>query len=291
MPTIATARHWATQKLQQIGIDTAVLDARVLVAWALEKPVTWLYSHPEHSLSNLEWQAIQHTIDARLNHKPVARIVGEREFWGMTFQVTAATLDPRADSETVVSATLHHWPANGQRILDLGTGTGCLLISLLRERSYAVGLGIDQSSDAVSVARANALALGVQDRCHILPLNWENPSDINTLRECATFDVIISNPPYIPSQVIDQLAPEVKLYDPHTALDGGPDGLHAYRSIAQLLGSTPLLSDSGIVVVEVGVDQAPHVAAIFEVHGFCLEAVHEDLQGIQRALVFHKKNL
>lgn len=215
----------------------------------------------------------------RMRRLPVSKIIGKRDFWKDTFSVTVDTLDPRADSETLIEAALALRPEKDKilKILDLGTGTGCLLLSLLREFEQAQGVGIDISEKALEVARVNVQALGLTSRTTCMQGNWAQG-----LSE--TFDLIVSNPPYIPRGDIAKLMPEVMEYDPLGALDGGEDGLEAYRSLMPQLNKR--LSKGGLVLLEIGMGQEKEVAHIAETNGLTLKQHFSDLAGIQRVLAF-----
>ena len=203
-------------------------------------------------------------------HEPLALIVGQAEFWSLPFAVNRHTLLPRPDSETVVRAALDACPAPA-RVLDLGTGTGCLLLSVLHERPSAWGVGVDLSAGAAALAHANAATLGMDKRSAFLCGSWAAALG-------ARFDLVVSNPPYIRSGDIAGLMPDVRLYEPARALDGGADGLDAYRAIIAALPG--LLTADGTAVLEVGYDQAVAVATM--AGGARIVA---DLAGIGRAVV------
>ncbi len=278
--TIAGARRMLTAQFAAAGIDSAALDARLLIQHALSLDLTALAMSPGRVLSASEQATIAQLAARRITGEPVARIVGVKEFWGLPFALSAETLVPRPDTETVVEAAL---AAIGEsrsherlRIADLGTGTGAILLALLHEWPNATGLGIDIDEGAIETARANAQTLGLADRAQFRRADFAE--DMNE-----RFDVVVSNPPYIPSRDIDALAPEVRDFDPRRALDGGDDGLDAYRSIA--LRIPRLLREGGVLTVELGIDQAADVRAIFSaVEGLDVAGVRPDLEGIPRAL-------
>jgi release factor glutamine methyltransferase len=209
-------------------------------------------------------------------------VLGHREFWSLDFVVTEATLDPRPDSETVVEQVLAaRRDRPPTRILDLGIGTGCLLLSLLSEWPEAWGLGVDRSEAAAQVAQLNADRLGLGDRAAILVGDWADAVQ-------GTFDVVVSNPPYIPEREIDGLAPEVARFEPRAALAGGPDGLDAYRMIAR--ASSRLLVEGGLVALEVGAGQAADVARLLAAEGLSDVRAARDLGSVER-VVSAKKGL
>ena len=267
----------AAARLVAAGVDTARLDARVLVAHALGITPDDVLLHGCRGLEHGERRSIGRLVERRARREPVSRIVRRREFWSLPFRVTPATLDPRPDSETVVAAALAALgdPKRQLRILDLGTGTGCLLLALLSALPAARGLGIDISAAALRVARANAGALGLKARARFRRGVWAEGLE-------GRFDVIVSNPPYIPTGDIARLAPEVG-FDPVGALDGGADGLAAYRAIGPALPN--LLAPTGIAALEVGVGQAERAGAILEQNDLRIAKIVCDLANNQRVLV------
>ena len=213
-----------------------------------------------------------------LAHEPLSRIVGRREFWGLDFLLSADTLDPRPESETLVEIVLARLPERRRprHFLDLGTGTGCLLLALLSEYPTADGVGVDIAPGAARTARENAERLGLGARARFVVGSW-------TAALTGRFDAIVANPPYIERAAIPALPPEVRDYDPIRALDGGADGLEAYRAIAAALPS--LLPPGGLFAVETGIGQAASVAAILRRHGLRVEGIVPDLAGIERCVV------
>lgn len=218
----------------------------------------------------------------RLQREPMAYILGEREFWGLAFKVTPEVLVPRPDSETVVEAALSLLSdrTRGWRLLDLGVGSGCLLLTLLKELPNASGVGLEISNGALEIARANAVALGVAPRTALLPGDWRQPKWDEPLG--GSFDLVVSNPPYIETQAIPRLMPEVARYEPRQALDGGPDGLAAYRTIAA--AGRRLITPGGHLLVEVGKGQAIEIARIFSSAGLVPLPPWKDLGGIERVV-------
>lgn len=216
----------------------------------------------------------------RIKGEPVWRILGEREFWGLPFALSSETLEPRPDSETLIEAALGHLGpkrAGPLSLLDLGTGTGCLLIALLSECPLAEGLGVDASEDACRTAWGNAVSNGVGERSRFLVGDWASAL-------AGRFDVVLSNPPYIPQQEVARLAPSVRDYDPLRALDGGPDGLGPYRTLAAQL---PLiLAPNGLVVLEIGAGQEADAIAIMAQKGLVHCGSRADLGGHPRAICF-----
>lgn len=212
----------------------------------------------------------------------MAYVLGEREFWGLSFKVSPAVLVPRPDSETVIEAALALLADRQRpwRILDLGLGSGCLLLTLLHEFPAARGVGLEVSEAALAVARTNAAALQVDDRAELLLGDWRQPDWRNPVG--GPFDLLVSNPPYIEADTIAGLMPEVSRFEPRLALDGGLDGLAAYRAIAA--DAPSLITPGGRVLLEAGEGQAPEIYRIFQSTGFAPEAPWKDLGGIDRVV-------
>lgn len=276
--TVDTALRSAIGRLHAAGIDTARLDARLLLGDVLKVETADLVAHPERPLAEPEIERFRALIERRCLHQPVSQLLARREFWGLTFRVTAETLIPRPETETIVEQALAGIPdrARALRVLDLGTGTGCLLLALLHELPQATGLAIDRSAGALAVASANADALGLTERAEFRLGNW-------TEGLAERFDLMVSNPPYIATADVERLGPEVARYEPHLALDGGRDGLDCYRAIAR--GVSRCLQPDGRLLLEIGVGQGDSVAAIFAAVGFACQARHNDLAGVPRCLV------
>ena len=282
--SIAAARRALARAFRLAGLETPELDARVLVGHALGLDHAGLTAGADYALSSAEHARIAGLAERRLNREPVARIVGVREFWGLPICISPAVLVPRPETETVVEAALAAIDAQGprtrlRRIADLGTGSGALLLALMRELPGAFGVGTDTSPRALMVARANARRLGLMPVAFIA-------CDIAAAL-CGPFDLIVSNPPYIRSGDIDALAPEVRDFDPRTALDGGPDGLDCFRAIAAAVPA--LLAPDGVLVVELGAGQAPAAAALFAAAGLAPWPPRTDLHGVPRALPATKR--
>jgi release factor glutamine methyltransferase len=274
---VAMALQRAAGRLLAAGIDSARLDARLLLGAVLGLEPPQLIAHPERALTTEEEARYRALLEQRCRRRPLAQLLGRREFWGLAFRVTPDTLDPRPDRETVIEAALA-CVADRQaplRVLDLGTGTGCLLLSLLHELRHATGIGVDRSDAALAVARANAADLGLVDRAAFQPGNWTEGLE-------GSFDLVVSNPPYIPSAAIDDLMPEVARHEPRLALDGGADGLAAYRAIAA--GLAGLLRPDAHLLVEIGDGQSDSVAAVFAAGGLICTARRNDLGGRTRCL-------
>ncbi|MAN79162.1 MAG: protein-(glutamine-N5) methyltransferase, release factor-specific [Rhodospirillaceae bacterium] len=277
--TLGHAVDQGAADLAAAGIDTARLDARVLTAHVLGREASFVLTHPDAVLSAAEQDAARRLIARRAAHEPVSRILGEKEFWSLAFRVTEATLTPRPETETLVEDALARIRENGRegealRLLDLGTGTGCLLLAVMSELPRATGLGIDISAEAVAVAADNARKLGLDDRARFQVGDW-------AAGLAGPFDVILSNPPYIAEADRGMLPPEVLGFDPHGALFAGARGLDAYAAIAPQ--AARLLAPDGIVLVELGRGQDADVAAIFRRAGLVPDGTRADLAGILRS--------
>jgi len=266
------------------GIETADIDARRLVASASAMSTAELIAAPERGLSAEQWQRLDAYRRRRLAREPVSRILGRRGFWKGTFEINPAVLDPRPESETLISAAAELIATNGRSgaaltIADLGTGSGALLASLLGEFANARGVATDISLEALALARRNCDALGVGARARFVQTSWLGGIT-------ARFDLIVTNPPYVASGDIVGLAPEVARHDPRGALDGGVDGLSAYREISQLLARS--LAPGGLVLMEIGAGQEPAVAAILAGVGIEVFArastILRDLSGRERCV-------
>lgn len=268
----------AARRLESAGVPGARRDARLVVGHALSLGPETVLGRPERMVSAAEAAAVLSLVARRAERRPMAQILGGREFWGLPFEVTADTLDPRPDSETVVEAALAAVPNHNEslRVLDLGTGTGCLLLSLLAELPGARGLGVDASEAALAVARRNAGALSLSSRAAFAAGDWGRGL-------AGAFDLIVANPPYIPARDLAALEPEVAMFEPRRALSGGADGLAAYRALAPDVAR--LLAPAGTAVVEFGAGQRAAVASLFAAAGLEKAAVRRDLAGRERCLV------
>lgn len=282
--TVARLLATATGRLRAGGIGNARRDARVLLAHASGLEETTIVARPDSAVCPAMAEAVGRLVERRIGGEPLSRVLGRREFWSMDFRLSRETLDPRPDSETLIEVLLGHVPDRGLplRILDLGTGTGCLLLSLLSELPRALGVGVDLSHDACATASANAERLGFADRAIFAVADWGAASP------AGGFDLVVSNPPYVSRGEMSALDEHVREFDPHLALCGGDDGLDAYREIAQLLGR--LLAPGGLAAVEFGAGQAAEVSAIFARADLCVRSVHRDLAGHERCLLLEKGN-
>jgi release factor glutamine methyltransferase len=268
----------ASELLAAHGIDRAALDARLLFQAASGLRHEDIVAEPDFIVPPGVAAHFLSLIERRRKFEPVSRILGSREFYGRSFRVTADVLDPRSDTETLIGAVLGLAKGKGPlRILDLGTGTGAIAATLLAELPGATAVASDLSAAALAVAKGNAEALGVAGRASFVQANWFEGIG-------GTFDLIVSNPPYIPLGDIAGLAADVREFDPARALDGGPDGLEAYRRIAS--GAGGHLAAKGHIVVEIGAGQENAVNELFTGQDFVRESRHFDLAGHIRCLVF-----
>lgn len=283
--TIEDARRTLTAELQAFAIDTPELDARLLIGAVTRLNLTGMIAAATRRLTALEAARLSAFTQRRIGGEPVARLFGEKEFWGLQLQLSPATLVPRPDTETVVEAALDilRTDATGNqapRIADLGTGSGAILLALLHELPNAVGIGTDISLMALQTARANAAQLGLAARAHFAAGDFAAALS-------GPFDLIVSNPPYIRTADIYTLAAEVREHDPHRALDGGDDGLDAYRRILDQV--VPLLDGGGTLILEVGQHQSGDVSALAHATGLVPHGPpRADLAGVLRAIAFRR---
>ncbi|RED48061.1 peptide chain release factor N(5)-glutamine methyltransferase [Aestuariispira insulae] len=265
----------AEEKLRTAGIEGPRREARLLLAYHLGCTVERVMAFPEEPVADR--QRFDAMIARRAAREPLSHITGLREFWSLDFEVSSHVLDPRPDSETLIEAVLTLSPPADRplSIVDFGTGSGCLLLTLLSERPLAKGTAVDLSPDALAVAQRNAIRHGLAERCSFIRSNWaENVT--------GPFDIVISNPPYIESATVLDLEPEVRDHEPHLALDGGADGLVAYRALIPQAFS--LLREGGLIALELGMGQAGQVSEILLQSGFSEINTHCDLAGIERCL-------
>jgi release factor glutamine methyltransferase len=278
--SVDAARRRLAREFRVRGLDTPELEARILVGHALGLDHAALAAKSGHLLATAEADAIAALAARRLAREPVARIVGRKEFWGLLFALNTETLVPRPETETVVEAALaavqgRHRKLPRLRVADLGTGSGALLLALLSELPTASGIGTDTSLTALGCARDNASALGLAARASFVACDYGA-----ALR--GPVDLLVSNPPYVARPDIAGLQPEVRDFDPRSALDGGLDGLDGYRAIASQ--ARRLLAPEGILVVELGRGQSGPVASIFAPTGLAPVAWRHDLLGVVRAV-------
>jgi release factor glutamine methyltransferase len=279
--TVAEACQIMAQAFAARGIEDPLADARILAAHALSLGRAQLLSQSGRELEPREVDALSARAARRLRREPVSRILGTREFWGLKLDISPAVLDPRPETETLIEVALDWITARGLRreklrVLDIGTGSGALLLALLSELPNAIGIATDISIDALTIARGNAQRNNLASRCQFVACDMG-------LALRGPFDLIVANPPYIRTSEIDGLAPEVRDYDRRAALDGGPDGLSAYRAIAN--DGPRLLAKGGRLIVELGQGQGAEVHMLFTQAGLTVEPEpRRDLAGIGRAL-------
>jgi release factor glutamine methyltransferase len=283
--TVETARRALTARLRDGAVESAELDARILVGHVLCLDLTGMITAAGRPLTPDEAVRLDDLTRRRLAGEPVARIVGHKEFWGLPLQLSAATLVPRPDTETVVELTLEMLRMQSRheghlRFADLGTGSGAILLALLSELPDAFGIGTDISEAALHTARSNAARLGFASRAAFVACDYAAALS-------GTFDLIVSNPPYIRSIDIVDLATEVRDHDPLRALDGGGDGFDAYRTL--IPQAARLLAPGGALVVEVGHDQSGEVGRLTLAAGLTLAGpAKADLAGLKRAIAGRK---
>jgi release factor glutamine methyltransferase len=280
--TRAEALTQTRDALRAAGIDDPSLDARLLVADALRIDALGLVTGAGDPVPADARERLASHRARRIAREPVGRILGSREFWGLPFRLSPETLEPRPDTETLVETALARIPDRNAplSLLDLGTGTGCILVALLSELPRARGLGIDRAEGAARIARANAAANGVGDRAAFLVGDWAGAVGDG-------FDLVVSNPPYIRADVVPTLGPEVTEHDPGLALDGGMDGLVAYRAI--LADLDRLLAPGGFALLEIGFDQSDDLARLTDAAGFDLAGVAADLGGRPRVVTVARR--
>jgi release factor glutamine methyltransferase len=283
--TIEAARRALAARFRSAAIDSAELDARMLLGAVLKLDLTGMITAASRTLTENEATELEAFARRRLAGEPIARMLGQKEFWGLSLKLSAATLVPRPDTETVVEFALEILRADGAlekplRIADLGTGTGAILLALLSELPAATGYGTDISTEALETARSNALALGLGKRATFIACDYASGLS-------GRFDLIVSNPPYIPSADIAGLAVEVREHDPLAALDGGVDGLDAYRAlIPQAAG---LLIPGAALIVESGVGQSEAIEALMTAARLVPAGLpRADLAGVPRAVAGRK---
>jgi len=281
MQTVGECVDRAARRLKVAGIETARMESRLLLAHCLGVNEARVIGYPEAPVEDVA--GFERLVSRRAAREPLSRILGRREFWSLPFRITPDTLDPRPDSETTIEAALRALGKGAAdravSILDLGTGSGCLLLSLLHELPLARGLGVDISPGAARVARDNAVALGMSGRAGFVVADWAAPLS-------GRFDVVLSNPPYIQSCEIEDLEPEVAFGDPRLALDGGPDGLDCYRSLAAALSN--IMSVEGVAVFEIGAGMDGAVEKMMSEIELKIVERASDISGKVRVLVFKK---
>lgn len=284
MTSVGDSLRAAAAVLASAGIDNARTEARLILSVVAGTSPAEIFNTVDQDIDDGLRARFEDTVGRRAAGMPFAHIAGEREFWSLPFRVSPATLVPRPDTETLIALVLTLFKDRPAPVLlaDLGTGSGCLALTLLHEFSDAHGVAVDISADALCIARLNAIALGLGDRCRFVEGGWREIGS-------GPFDLIISNPPYIPCADIDALATEVREHEPRGALDGGADGLDAYREILPLMAER--MTPAGLAVVEIGTGQAADVGALATVAGLQIIEMRRDLAGHERALAFCKKGI
>ena len=267
----------AISALLQAGCDKPKLDAELLMAHVLGVSRIGLITRADKEITEAQKTAFEALLARRIQREPVAYIVGEKEFWSMRFKVSPATLCPRPDTEIMIESALKLFPRDAAlNIADLGTGTGAILLALLSEFPNARGTAVDISPQALEIAKENGRNLGLASRADFLLGSW-----LETLS--GSFDLIVSNPPYIESSLLPELSPEVAVFEPKSALDGGKDGLDAYREIVPQLRER--LRPGGWVILEVGVGQVPAIANLMSEQDLQVTSIAKDYQGIDRCVI------
>jgi len=284
--TLNLVQAWkgAKTRLEAAGISGPVIDARLLVEAAADASRVDIVTDPHRPLTPEQEARLEDYLSRREKREPVSHILGRKGFWKIMLGVNKDVLTPRPDTETVVEYSLRDFPERASwRILDLGVGSGAILLALLAERPAAKGLGVDVSEEALAVARDNAASLGLANRVALLRGDWTAGLDGDA------FDLVVSNPPYIASHVIETLEPEVRDYDPRLALEGGADGLDHYRILAPEI--LRVLKPGGRFAVEIGYDQKSAVEALFKAAGAVFVDTIKDLADHDRVVVGEKKPL
>jgi len=279
--TLVQAWTSARDRLKAAGIDQPVLDARVLVEAAASATRTDILTDPYRVLDDEQVSTLDDYVERRIRRQPVSHIVGRKGFWKIMLGVTPDVLTPRPETEMLVGLALQSFEEfKSFTVLDLGVGSGAILLAILAERPAAKGLGVDVSEEALAVARDNAASLGLEGRAAFLRGDWTAGLGDGT------FDLVVSNPPYIASEVIETLEPEVRDHEPRLALDGGPDGLDAYRALASEV--LRVLRPGGTFALEIGHDQGPLVEALMQAAGAAEVRVIQDLAGKDRVVTGRK---
>jgi len=278
MNTVGEALAQIAGHLKDAGLDGEYGEARILLAESLGLSVEKILGYPEAPIDSTQAQNLLALAQRRAAREPMSHILGHKEFWSLDFKVSADTLTPRPDSETLIEAVLEKVEDKTAplSILDLGTGTGCLLLTLLHELPNAKGVGVDKSPEALSIASENAEALGLSERVDMRPSDW-----FSAVSE--RFDIVISNPPYIREEELAELEPEVSQYEPISALIAGNAGLADYQRIINGLGD--VLALGGFAAFELGKGQANPVSELAKDKGWLIAGLKKDLAGIERCLI------
>ncbi len=274
----------AALRLKKVGIKTSLLDSRMLLQEVLNINYEELLVSASRLVTEEENNKFEEYLSRRLKREPIAKILQKKDFWKYRFKTTFDTLDPRPETETLIEAVLAEYKDKNRelKILDLGTGTGCIILSLLKEFPNAKGVGVDISMEALKIASENADYLGITKRINFVKGDW-----LNGINE--KFDLIVSNPPYIKAKQIDYLADEVRLYDPYVSLDGGDSGIEAYKKIVEHI--TTVMDKHAKVFFEIGKWQEEEVSKLIKENNLEVSEVKKDLLGIPRVIAFHKPYL
>lgn len=272
----------AADRLTLAGVSQPLMDARLLLQHVLGISYEQLLVSATRAITLAEQASFDALLARRESREPIAVILGRKAFWKHNFITSIDTLDPRPDSETIITTALKIFSDSNAalKILDVGTGTGCLMLSLLQEFPNATATALDASEAALKITRQNIAELEMDERVEVLHAPWQEAT-------LGTYDLIVSNPPYIPSGEIDHLSPEVKYFDPKLALDGGEDGLVAYRSLAEYLPQW--MKEKSVALLEIGAGQADAVTEIFTNAGMHVPLIERDLAGIPRVVVVQNK--
>jgi release factor glutamine methyltransferase len=284
MHTVGSARAWAIEELKRAEIKSPVLSADLLLGFILGWDRVRVLSHCEESLSADQWEYLQDRVRRRIHREPIQYLTGEQEFYGLVFRVGPGTLIPRPETEILVENAIdlmRGHSLSGARFLDIGTGSGCIAISIAHEVPFAVGWGVDISPAAIQIARGNTIRHGVAERILLI-----RSDRLQCFPQKPLFDFILCNPPYVALKDCDSLPSEVRDHEPHTALFGGESGLEFYISLVPEVPSR--LATGGYLLLELGAGQSEQVKQIVQREGISVERILNDLQGIPRCLVGRK---
>jgi release factor glutamine methyltransferase len=284
--TLTLVKAWtaAKERLKDAGIDQPAIDARLMLEVAADVTRTEIVTDPYRMLTAQQWATLDDYLTRRARREPVSHIIGRKGFWKILLQVNKNVLTPRPETEVIVDEVLKAFPESMSfNMLDLGVGSGTILLAILAERPAAKGLGVDVSEEALAVARENAASLDLNNRTALLRGDW------TTGLGDEGFDLVVSNPPYIASHIIETLEPEVRDHEPRLALDGGPDGLDAYRHLAPEI--LRVLKPGGMFAVEIGYDQSADVEALFRQAGASNVRTIKDLSTHDRVVTGVKNPL
>ena len=273
--------RWGCEQLSSTGIDEAKTDARLLLEWCCGTDRNTLLAHGERVISEEEYRRYADCIARRKQHVPLQHITGEQDFMGLTYLVDKNVLIPRQDTEVLVEEVMRHLH-DGMRILDMCTGSGCILLSLLRYSNDCTGVGVDISEEALQIARQNTDRILGSQAIEQAQVTWQQGDLFDGLDSQDKFDIIVSNPPYIKTDIIETLMPEVREHEPRLALDGQEDGLFFYRQIMAQAGR--FLTGGGILFFEIGYDQGEEVSRLMEEAGYIDIEVIKDFAGLDRVV-------